>query len=182
VNRLKSIIIYTSKTGYTKQYAQMLSQSLQCPLISRKELASVKLGDYDRIIYGGGIRATKICGLRSMLSRFRTLSDKEIIIFAVGATSKSPEYRDDLKHKNLTEQNLDYPFFYFQGGFDPDRLSYFMRYMLRKVKKSILKKQAKNPDSLDQGDKDFLDFFHTPHSNVDKGNLEEMLDFINLST
>lgn len=176
---MKTIVIYTSKTGYTRQYAEMLANALDCQVISRMHLFRINLGDFDRIIYGGGIRASKVSGLKTMLPRLKKLTGKRIIIFSVGATGMSNDYTIDLRKKNLDDNHVDFPFFYFQGGFDPDRLSFFMRFMLRNVEKSIRKKEAKAPGSLDQGDKDFLDFFRTPHMNVSEDNLNELIAYIN---
>lgn len=176
---MKSIVIYTSNTGYTKQYAEMLSKDLNCQAVSRKQLSQVNLNDYNMIIYGGGIRANKISGFKSVLKKLENLKDQKVIVFAVGATEKSDVNTTTLLEKNIKENHVDYPLFYFQGGFDPSRLSPAMRFMLNNVKKSILKKQAKNPASLDKGDKDFLDFFQSTHENIRHENLEEIIQYVN---
>lgn len=175
---MKTIIIYLSKTGFTKEYALMLSEQLKCEARPFNQRSQVNLEAYDTIIYGGGIRATKINGLSSMVKSFKKLQDKAIIIFAVGATENSETYVASVYTKNFEENHLDYPLFYLQGGFDPERLGFFMKSMLRKVAASIKKKAEKDPASITAKDNEFLDFFQSAHTNVNAKNLQALVDHI----
>lgn len=56
---MKTIVVYQSKTGYTKKYAQWLYESLACPLKPLKDLKEDDLKGCDLIIYGGGVYASK---------------------------------------------------------------------------------------------------------------------------
>ena len=175
---MSTIIIYTSKTGYTEQYAQMLSEALNCEAVQSNHLDQVNLKDYDTIVYGGGIRALKINGLKHILPKLNQLEDKRIVLFAVGATEDSETNSNSLLEKNIEGNHVHYPMFYMQGGFDPDRLSLFMRFMLRRVEKNIRKKEINNPETLSAEDKDFLDFFQSPHEHIERENLEKLINFI----
>ena len=172
------IIIYKSNTGFTQSYARILSEALKCPYIDLKKLSRTDLSSYDTIIFGGGVRAATISGLKSALTKLSPYEDKKIIIFAVGGNGPSDENTQVLREKNLTESNLDLPLFYMQGGFDPGKLNFALKAMLKGVAKSIKSKEAKDPSSLTREDKEFLDFFQEGHDDVDPVNTEALLDYI----
>lgn len=175
---MSTIIIYTSKTGYTEQYAQMLSEVLGCEAVKSSQLNQLNLEDYDTIVYGGGIRSLKINGLKHILPKLNQLEGKKIALFAVGITENTEANTTSLEEKNIDDNHVDYPMFYMQGGFDPDRLSLFMRFMLHRMEKSIRKKESDDPDTLSTEDKEFLDFFQSPHEHIERDNLEKLIHYI----
>ena len=172
---MKSIVIYKSNTGYTKAYAQMLSEKLDCKVYELGKSNHLNLADYDRIIFGGGVRPSKISGIKTIVKKVATLDNKDIRLVAVGANGKSPENTALLRSKNLDANKVDYPFYYMQGGFDPERLGFFMKFILGRVANAIKKKKAKDPSSLTSEDKDFLNFFQSSHNDVNPDNMEELL-------
>lgn len=172
------MIIFNSHTGFTEAYADLLSKTLDCPSIPSKKLPSADLSKYDTLIYGGGVRASKISGFNKALQSFRKYPDKKVIIFAVGGNGLSEENTQILKEKNLDENNVDYPFFYMQGGFDPNKLNFALKAMLNGVAKSIKKKEASDPNSLTREDKEFLDFFQEAHNDVNQANTKALVDYI----
>ena len=48
-----TIIVYESKYGSTKKYAEWLSEELSCDLVEKKKTNIDELLNYDTIIYGG---------------------------------------------------------------------------------------------------------------------------------
>lgn len=175
---MKSIVIYKSNTGYTKEYSLMLSESLNCEVIPLDRIRTLNLSDYDTIIFGGGVRASKITGIKSLIKRLPQDASQNIIIFAVGANGLSDHNTQELRAKNLVENNIDYPLFYMQGGFDPEKLNFALKIMLQGLAKSMKKKADKDPESLSQEDKDFLAFFQDKHDEVSKDNTLPLISFV----
>ncbi len=178
---MKAIIIYKSVTGHTKEYAEMLSSSLGCEAIPLNQMSKANVEDYDTLIYGGCVHASKIVGLRSFTKQLSKKANQQVIVYAVGANGNSEENTAALISKNMAANNISYPFFYLQGGFDPDKLNFALRHMLRGVAKSLKKKQASDPDALSQSDLDFLEFFQDKHSNMDSAQLQALADYIQQS-
>lgn len=172
------VVIYKSNTGYTKLYANMLSKALECQMFDLSQVKANTLQAYDTIIFGGGVRASRISGMKSFLKTVGHMSNKTIILFAVGANAKTKENTTLLRSKNLDENNVNYPLFYMQGGFDPEKLSFLLKIVLQKVAKSIKKKETKDPNSLSQEDKDFLSFFQSTHMDVNEKNVQEILAYV----
>ena len=62
-------IVYTSQTGHTQRYAQMLSEKTGVPAWSAKE-AREKLQRGDEIFYMGWLMAGDVKGLQSAMDRY----------------------------------------------------------------------------------------------------------------
>ena len=87
----KAIVIYTSKRGSTRQYAEWIAEDLGCDAVALADAKGVNLYEYDCIIYGGWIRGSGIVDF----DKFgRMLDDelmKRLIVFGVGFADETPE-------------------------------------------------------------------------------------------
>ncbi|MCI5621375.1 MAG: flavodoxin domain-containing protein [Lachnospiraceae bacterium] len=130
---MNTIIVYSSQTGFTKQYAQWLGEALDCPYKSQGEVSDAELKEYDCIIYGGWIMGNSIMGL----DKFRT-KHVPTSIFAVGATPAYDEVICVVKEQNHVD---DTPFFYLEGGIRMEKLKFIQKSMLKMLGKSLTKKE-----------------------------------------
>ena len=94
-------IIYKSKTGHTKKYAEMLGEKLNMPFYEIKE-AEKELNRNDEIIYLGWVCATRIVGSNKVLKKY-----KVNCCGAVGAYPKTDENVQNIKNAN----NIKIPLF-----------------------------------------------------------------------
>lgn len=93
---MKSIaIVYKSKYGSTKKYAQWITEEIRGDLFESSEVTTNKLMEYDIIVYGGGLYASGIAGISVITKNFDALKHKDIIIFTVGLGSTN---RDEVFH------------------------------------------------------------------------------------
>ena len=53
----KIAVIYKSKYGSTKQYAEWIAQALDAPLFEASSVNPAQLAEYDVVVYGGGLYA-----------------------------------------------------------------------------------------------------------------------------
>ena len=79
-------IIYQSKYGSTEKYAKWLCEEIGGDLYKKSEISISDLKKYDTIIYGGGLYITGIAGFSFIKNNYKHLEDKNIIVFAVGAS------------------------------------------------------------------------------------------------
>lgn len=123
---MKVLVTYQSKTGFTKKYAEWISEELKCDLKSIKEVKD--LSNYDLIIHGGWIFGGMISGLM----KIQKLNPKKLIVFGVGCTPKK-----EVDIKLLVESNNinDIPFYYYEGGFNPKKMGFLGRTMVKMVTK-----------------------------------------------
>ena len=85
-NGMKAVVIYKSKTGYTKKYAEWIAEDLACESRSIKGVKLDDLKNYGLVIYGGGVYAGMIAGLGKVKNWMEKSPDKTWIIFATGAS------------------------------------------------------------------------------------------------
>ena len=87
----KSIVIYTSKRGSTKQYAGWIAEDLGCEALPLSEAYGLDLHEYDCVIYGGWIRGSGIVDF----DKFARMLDDEImdrlLVFGVGFADETAE-------------------------------------------------------------------------------------------
>lgn len=131
---MKTIVVYQSSTGFTQQYAQWIGEKCSCRAAEIGKVTKEELSRYDRVTYGGWIMGNMIMGL----DKVRKLSPKELVVFSVGATPADEGIENRIKEQNHLE---NIPFFYFEGGFHFDKLSFPKRTVLKMLKKSLSKKE-----------------------------------------
>ena len=138
---MKILVTYQSKTGFTKKYAEWISEELNCDL---KELKRVKnILEYDLIIHGGWIMGGLVKGYKKIIK----MKPKKLILFGVGYTSKK-----DVDIKKMIEDNKlgEIPFYYFEGGMNPKKMGFVGRTMVKLVTK-------KKPTYVDNTNKKEID-------------------------
>ena len=78
---MRGIILYASKYGATKQYADWLAEETGFDCIETKRAKISDIRQYDTIILGGGIYASSIAGLSFLKKNIGQLQGKKIIVF-----------------------------------------------------------------------------------------------------
>lgn len=168
---MKTIIAYRSKTGYTKKYAEWLSEELHCDCIKNPSLS--ELLPYDTIIYGGGLYIGKINGIGLITKNFNQLKNKQLIVFAVGMGPGRDEELKTLWKNNLPVKEMSDAIqtFYLRGGFDYQKLSLINKFLMYGLKKMHLER-IKNPTEDDKG---MLAMYDVPQDFTDKKSLDKLL-------
>jgi menaquinone-dependent protoporphyrinogen IX oxidase len=87
----KKVVVYKSKTGFTEKYAHWIADDLHCDAISLEKFSISDIARYDIVIFGGGIHAGKINGIKFINNNLPLLAGKRILVFATGATAPIPE-------------------------------------------------------------------------------------------
>ena len=80
----KIVVIYESKYGYTRRYAEWIAEALSCPVFERKQFRSRDFSQYEAIIYGGGLYAGGVSGIKMLAQNWHLLSGKKVILFTCG--------------------------------------------------------------------------------------------------
>ncbi|MEG1858758.1 MAG: flavodoxin domain-containing protein [Christensenellaceae bacterium] len=140
-----TIVIYKSEYGATKQYAQWIAQQLSCELKDEKEAKKEKdLSKYDTIIYGGGIYAGGIKGVKIMTKNFQTIKNKKLIVFTVGLTPiEAKDIYDGVEKSNFTkEMRESIKIYHLLGSIDYAKLSGVHAMMMKAANKMLRKKEG----------------------------------------
>ncbi|MCL2698643.1 MAG: flavodoxin domain-containing protein [Oscillospiraceae bacterium] len=123
---MKIIIVYSSKTGFTKKYADWIAEELKCKTLPYSDFSESIINEYDIIIFGSRVHAGKIEHLDKMKSYFNDKPGKELIVFATGGTpNAAEEVVNKIWRNNLTESEInDIPHFYMQSGLDYKKMGF----------------------------------------------------------
>lgn len=137
------LIIYNSKYGATKKYADALSRELNAPAVTTKEANNLE--SYDTLIFGGGLYAGGVSGIKLLTKNFEKLKDKNIIVFTVGLSDPNQTDYTKLKDLLFTKEMQDkIKFFHLRGGMDYKNLSFIHNQMMKMMYKQTLKKENKD--------------------------------------
>jgi len=115
----KIAVIYKSKYGATKQYAEWIAQALDAALLEAGAVKPPQLASFDVVIYGGGLYAGGIDGVKLVAKN----PCKSLVVFTVGlANPKITDYAAILS-KNFTGEALSkIKVFHLRGGIDYNKL------------------------------------------------------------
>ena len=160
-------VVYTSNTGYTKQYAGLLGKRLNLPVYSLKDAPSA-IGDGSEIIYLGWVMAGKIMGFVKAMKRYKTAAVCGVCMGETGSQL------DDMRKATPLSANI--PLFSLQGGFDIKKLHGVYKFMMNVMAKTVGKKLSEKPDRTPQEDS-MLDMMLNSGNYVSEKNLEAVLNW-----
>ncbi|MFW3145402.1 MAG: flavodoxin domain-containing protein [Thermoplasmatota archaeon] len=171
---MKSIVIYSSKTGNTERYAKWIAEELGTKAVPANKVKVKDLKDYDTIIYGAGIYAERINGIKFIKKNLKKFKCKRLIIFANGFSFDDKESIEKMKEKNFTPDELQQiEFFYMRGAFYMNKLP-----LKEKIMMTVVKKALKDKEDLEEDEKMLMDALNNPFDHLDKKNITEMINRI----
>jgi len=158
------IIVYESKTGFTKRYADMLAEKTGLKAYRVKELPNALMGE--EIIFMGWMKAGMIQGL----SKVRKLNVKAVCATGTGRTA-GPDIQ-----KVITANRIEgKPFFYLRGGCLPLKEIKGMDRFLLSVFLKMLKSQKNKNEELEEA----ISHIENGYDGVREENLEPVLQWLN---
>lgn len=146
---MKSIVIYNSQTGFTKQYAEWISEAAGSECVSLKKAGKINLADYDAIVFGSWCMAGSLKKLEWFKKQMPVLAQagKKLVVYAVGASPvDSPDVAVAMERILTEEEKKLVKLFYCPGGLSYEKMSGFSRFMLKMFAKAIASKKDENKD------------------------------------
>ncbi|MBQ3110865.1 MAG: flavodoxin [Clostridia bacterium] len=148
---MSTIVIYKTKYGATKKYAEWIAEELGCDMVDAKDIKIDDILKYDTIIYGGGLYAEIINGVHMLTKNMDKLKDKKIAVFTTGLT---PTDCRDYYDKMVIEKNFklgvpeNVKLFNYVGKMLVSELSLVHRTALKTLKKLMQGKE--NPTDMEK--------------------------------
>lgn len=172
-----TVVVYESKYGSTKRYAQWIAEETKADLVKRSEMSVDSLMEYDTIIYGGGLYASGIIGSSIISKNYERIKDKRIIVFTVGlASTDEEEVFTPIIEKNFSKDMLEkIKFFHLRGAIDYKKLGLIHKSMMAMLKTMICKKDE---NELSNDDKELLATYGSKVDFVDKNTIVPLLSFL----
>lgn len=143
---MKSIlIVYKSKTGFTKKYVDWIAKEVACQSVPLDQIDNVDMNKYDIIMYGAGMHAGRIQGLKEFKNKVINVSSKNIVFFATGAAPNSDKIISTIKANNFSENELNnIEFFYFQSGLNYENMGLIDKAIMKIYSKALEFKNNKS--------------------------------------
>lgn len=148
---MNAIVIYKSKYGSTKEYAQWIASELGCMAADVKTVSINDLKKYDTLIYGGGLYAEVIGGVSFITKNIDELKDKKIIVYTTGLTPPDcREYYEKMVWEKNFKPNVQdkIKMFNFPGKMILSELSLVHRTAIKTLKKIMSGKE--NPTQMEK--------------------------------
>jgi len=176
---MKTVVLYESKYGATRKYAQWISEELGCELFERSRFKPENLKHYDTVLYGGGLYAGGVAGSQLLVKNFSLLEGKRVAVFTVGlADPSNPEnianIRKGLDRIFTPDQQSRITFFHLRGGMDYSRLTFMDRLLMSMLKKIVAKK---SPAEMTDEERELLETFGKSVDYTDRQTIGPVVEF-----
>jgi menaquinone-dependent protoporphyrinogen IX oxidase len=144
----KTIIIYDSRYGHTKKYAQWLAEELNASICEIKNTNATTWNDYSTFVFGSSLYAGRSKAALTIVKHFKQLRDKKVVLFTCGVADVTKESNLVNINKALdkvitSEIRSRTAIFHLRGGIDYANLNFIHKAMMKMVYSQLSKK----PDS-----------------------------------
>lgn len=173
---MNGIILYQSKYGSAKKYAEWLSEELGFSCMETKKAHVSEIMNCDTVILGGGIYASGIAGLSFLKKNIGSLKGKKIAVFCCGASPYDEDAYKEIVKRNMKGDLEGIPCFYCRGGWNMEKMSFADRTLCNMLRKAVSKK---DPSEYEIWEKALMAAGDDKCDWTDKEYLKPLLEFIN---
>lgn len=159
------LIVYESKTGFTKKYADILATRTGLKALRVKELS--KVNQDEEIIFLGWMKVGKIQGL----DKVRKYNVKAICGSGTGRTAE-PNSQSVMERNSIK----GIPFFYLRGGCLPIKELKGMDKVMMSMFLKMLKKRKDKDEKLQES----ISIIENGFDGVKEENLKPVLEWLNI--
>lgn len=158
------VIVYESKTGFTKKYADMLGKKTGLKVYGVKEISTVSKDE--EIIFLGWMKAGTIQGL----NKSRKYNIKAVCASGTGKTAE-PDAETVIARNKID----GIPFFYLRGGCFPlNELKGFDKFLM-----SMFVRMLKSRKDKDEKTEESISIIENGFDGVKEENLNPVLEWLN---
>ncbi|MDJ1370976.1 flavodoxin domain-containing protein [Gulosibacter molinativorax] len=171
---MRILVAYTSKTGFTKTYAEWIAADLGATLVTTDELSADLIRDHDVIVHGGGNRAGNIGGLKKFLNHWDELKNKQVVLWYTGASPANPHAEANVWGQALTDEQRDKAtLFYLRGGFDMKLLRGADKMIMSGMRTALKLKPNRKPS-----EEGILKMIANPNRELDRANVAPLVEHV----
>lgn len=166
---MKTLIIYHSKTGFTKKYAEWLSEASGCTLLPFDNAKKADFAPYDTVVFASSFQA----GTIRKLNAFKNLklNGKNKIVIVTGCTPPGSPEVDAAVQNNFKTDAGAYKVFYLPGGLSYERMGAAGKLMMSAFCKMIKKSAGEDSEMYSR-------ISHS-YDNTSKEYLQPVLNYLN---
>lgn len=144
---MRLLVVYTSKTGFTKRYAQWLAEDLSGDCFPLEQAARVDFSGYDTVAFGSSVHAggvRKVAWLKKRLPRFGGQAGGAVLHRRHAPEEKTVE---QCVAQNLTPQERQQvKAFYLWGGLNYQAMGPVDKWMMGVFRKMLASQKNPSPE------------------------------------
>ena len=142
---MKAIVIYCSKTGFTKRYAQWIAQELGCDAVPVQK--KMELSGYDAVIFGSWLMAGSVRKAAWFKKQMKAVPGKKIVFATGSMPGNADEAIAQIFEKNFSaDERQQLKLFCFQGGLNYEKMGTVERFMMRMLCRMLRNKKDASPE------------------------------------
>lgn len=135
VRFMKTLVVYTSQTGFTRRYAEWVAERMRADIFDLKDVQKKDMEyfkGYDAIVYAGWCMAGKVVKVNWFLDKASGLKEKKLAVIAVGGSPiDNPDVDVSMKNLMTDEQRQYIKAFYCQGGINYEKMKFGSRLAMK---------------------------------------------------
>ena len=163
---MKGIILYMSKYGSTKQYAEWIAEEAGFTVIDLNRNGKPDVDNKDVVVIGTWILASSMKTRSWIVKNWSTLKERRVILFSTSGSRPTEELKKTYLEGSLPEEiRKGVVYFPLWGRFYTDKLNFVDRNMIK-----FASRMFKNDDLM----KDLIRGF----DEVKRENLKELLEHV----
>lgn len=172
---MKIVVIYNSQTGFTKRYAQWITEAAGADCFELAEAKKINMDEYDAIIFGGWACAGGISRISWFKGNIDKWKDKKLIVFCVGGSPlENPDIKPALRQNFNDSEWEKVNVFYCPGGFNYEKMSAPSKFMMKMFVKALKAKKEKTEE-----EKVMVQMIASSYDISDKSYIEPILECLN---
>jgi menaquinone-dependent protoporphyrinogen IX oxidase len=127
----KILVIYSSKYGTTKKYAEWIAEKCEADILSIHDFEPAGLANYNTVIFGGSVYKGKIRDVNLVVDNWDILKNKKVAVFVVTAAPPCDPQQDKIFQWNIPNYTRDkISYFKLQGAYDYKTLDFKDKLMM----------------------------------------------------
>ncbi|MBQ4165796.1 MAG: hypothetical protein IJD85_05685 [Oscillospiraceae bacterium] len=150
---MKILITYISKTGFTKEYTDVIAQNIVCDVIEFKHMSSTKMSEYDVVVFGSRAHAGMVDSLKKARTMFAESTAKKLVVFCTGAAPcEAEDIINEFWTNNLSAEELEQvPHFYMQSGLRYESMNFADKTMMKIAAFMMSRQKESEKNDVDKG-------------------------------
>lgn len=173
----KILIMYFSKYGSTKAYAEWIASELNGDIYDLKNVNRHILQEYDTIVLGSGLYAGKVKGINLIVNNYESLKDKKLVLFTCGSDDYSKMEKINTvttKLEKMIPANImeNIKLFCLRGILDYRKLYMNDKILMWFFKNMVIRKLPEGEEK-----KVFMDTYGKKTGFIDKNSIKDIIEY-----
>lgn len=172
---MKTLVVYTSQTGFTKRYAEWLADAAGADCLELAQAKARDLSGYDAIIFGGWVCAGSISKIDWFKRNIDRWPGKKLAVFCVGGSPiDSPDIAPFLERNFTPVERTRLKAFYCPGGFNYEKMPAPSKLMMKRFYAALKAKKDKT-----EAEEAMAEMISKSYDISDKKHIEPILKYLN---